>query len=510
MVLLLGNKQTVVSANVWIYTILYLGCLASGFHHRKDAQQNHPLHPTIDFFNGEMKAVVEGEERIASFGIIWEQTNSTLENSFYSEFLVTLTTEDTHVLEVVDSPHRICVRYDEIGNNITFAVKGVFLGYTKIVASVESAPEGCFHGIGEFSDAGEELEVTSQIRRFFLLASVIRPSSDLVNIVTGVMVTLIALNYINMGVQLSMQNVCTVLKKPVGPCIGFVCQFFFMPLASYGAGYLLFDDVSFRLGLFTLGCSPGGSMSNFWTLLFGGDLDLSITMTFISSFAALGMMPLWIFTLGRTLFRDRNATIPYFNLTGSLIILTIPVGVGLLIRQYSPRLAKISEVFLKPMCICVVVVGISFTLYAYRYVFQLFTWQVIIAGISIAWGGYCFGALVAWIARLKKQQIIAVSIETALQNPGIAFVLLLLSLPQPEADLTLVPVVAQIMLTGLPMYLVLISLKIRSCLFSNSAEKTKTKDNDGGIEDEFLDKHYLPLNTDPQKAVIVPSAACVK
>ena len=53
-----------------------------------------------------------------------------------------------------------------------------------------------------------------------------------------------------------------------------------------------------RLGLFVLGCSPGGNGSNFWTLLLNGDINLSITMTFVSTIAALGMMPFWIYTLG--------------------------------------------------------------------------------------------------------------------------------------------------------------------------------------------------------------------
>ena len=54
----------------------------------------------------------------------------------------------------------------------------------------------------------------------------------------------------------------------------------------------------YRLGLFVLGCSPGGNGSNFWTLLLNGDINLSITMTFVSTIAALGMMPFWIYTLG--------------------------------------------------------------------------------------------------------------------------------------------------------------------------------------------------------------------
>ena len=42
------------------------------------------------------------------------------------------------------------------------------------------------------------------------------------------------------------------------------------------------------LGLFALGCSPGGSGSNAFSYLLGGDVSLSITMTLVSTVAALG------------------------------------------------------------------------------------------------------------------------------------------------------------------------------------------------------------------------------
>ena len=51
---------------------------------------------------------------------------------------------------------------------------------------------------------------------------------------------------------------------------------------------LLIDDNLQGFGLLVIGCCPGGMASNFWTLLLDGDVNLSITMTFISSIAAMG------------------------------------------------------------------------------------------------------------------------------------------------------------------------------------------------------------------------------
>ena len=38
-----------------------------------------------------------------------------------------------------------------------------------------------------------------------------------------------------------------------------------------------------RYGLLVVGSSPGGGQSNLWTALWAGDLDLSVTMTFLRS-----------------------------------------------------------------------------------------------------------------------------------------------------------------------------------------------------------------------------------
>ena len=119
--------------------------------------------------------------------------------------------------------------------------------------------------------------------------SVIREQANLQLIFTIVVGVLVTINNVNMGCYIDLGVIKGVLKKPVAPLIGFACQFLFMPLASFAIGLLLFpDNISWRLGLFALGCCPGGTGSNFWTLLFDGDVDLSITMTFVSTLAALG------------------------------------------------------------------------------------------------------------------------------------------------------------------------------------------------------------------------------
>ena len=79
---------------------------------------------------------------------------------------------------------------------------------------------------------------------------------------------------------------------------------------------------------------------------------------------------------------------------------------------------------------------------------MLITEKTVAAGFLVAFCGYAFGAIFAWLCKLNVAQITAVSIETAFQNGGIAFVLLKISLPPPYGDMAAVAPVSQLMLTG--------------------------------------------------------------
>ena len=83
------------------------------------------------------------------------------------------------------------------------------------------------------------------------------------------------------------------------------------------------------------------------------------------------------------------------------------------------------------------------------HIFILLTWQLLVAGLCVSVAGFVFGALFAWVTRLNRAQIIAVSLETAMQNGNIAFILLKLSLQSPYADIAALTPISQLIMTGL-------------------------------------------------------------
>lgn len=113
-----------------------------------------------------------------------------------------------------------------------------------------------------------------------------------------------------------------------------------------------------------------------WTLILGGNINLSIAMTTISTIAAFGMMPLWIFTLGTSIFERAKLGVPYQKIFTMAFGLVIPLSIGLLIQKFFPRVARVLVRILKPVSMILILFIIIFAIITNFYIFQLFSWEV--------------------------------------------------------------------------------------------------------------------------------------
>ncbi|CAN8004043.1 unnamed protein product [Ixodes hexagonus] len=398
--------------------------------------------------------------------------------------VVKVTAVDTSVATVVEPQEETVLQN---GTAFNVSIEGVFLGYTHLKFELCTP---------------NEVEGQNCTRIRYVVA-VLRDPSTLQRMFPYLIGFMVSVNYINMGCQIDLRVVLDVLKKPIPPILGIACQFIFMPLVSYGIGLLLLPNALMRFGIFMLGCSPGGNSSNLWTLMFDGDVTLSITMTFISTIASVGMMPLWIFLLGRHMSPETGSLqIPFANIVLSLVGLAVPLAIGMLIWRFRPKWAQKAQKCIKPLTLVVLVFILVLSVTVNQYIFLLMTWKSFLCGALISWSAYAFGAFAAFLGRLNRAQIIAVSIEIAFQNSGIAVVVLFTSLNQPDADLVIVPVVCQAILQGIPLYLLYIALRIKKC-FLDRMHPEKKVEPVPVCETELQDCCKVPVNSRPNQDAAV-------
>ncbi|CAG0890603.1 unnamed protein product [Darwinula stevensoni] len=375
----------------------------------------------ITFFPSEVERLEEDQERNVSMYTLdldWWDKNKPLS--------VMVETDDFSIAEVSGKTEFPLNTTQEF--NFTFSLKGKFLGFTFVRVKAQQG--------GKTVQENKELRV-----------EVIRRASVLDTIFTYSIIIIVSIAYINMGSTLDLKIIWNTIRRPWGPVVGICSQYLFMPLVAFGLSQGLLSEPSLQLSLFVTGCSPGGGASNIWTVLLNGNMNLSITMTFISTVVAFLAMPAWLFSLGRVIFEEGQLVIPYRNIGTLAIGLVIPVAIGIMIRRFWPRAAEWLLKILRPFSILIIIYILTFGIYANYYVFLLLSWRIVVSCIVLIWSGFAFGALVSYLCKFPVGDIIAIAVETGIQNTGVAIVLLRFSLPQPEADLTLViPAMAAMMM----------------------------------------------------------------
>ncbi|XP_047494470.1 sodium/bile acid cotransporter-like isoform X2 [Penaeus chinensis] len=310
--------------------------------------------------------------------------------------------------------------------------------------------------------------------------------NDIFTLTIGILVAVV---YINMGATMDLKIIKNISKKPIGPLLGIVCQYLFMPLIAFGLGKLAFpENVLAQLGMFLTGCSPGGGLSNMWTYLLGGSLDLSILMTFTSTIFAFATLPLWVFLMGPVILGETDFAIPYKDIAMLVVSLSVPCCVGILVQRFLPRVAKVLEWLLTPLSIFIVVFIFTFGVYANIYVFSFFDLRTLLVGFGLPTIGYLTGLLAAKLFRLPTQDVIAISIETGVQNASVAIFILKFTLEKPAGDLTVVFPAASTVMTPVPLLLVLIAQKIYSCTAKSKSADIAPLEGKAGLENKKNNK----------------------
>jgi len=107
----------------------------------------------------------------------------------------------------------------------------------------------------------------------------------------------------------------------------------------------------------------------------------------------------------------------------------------------SKRVMRSTRPFLAIILITMAVLGA----YTNRYFYSVVSWFHIVAPLILGFTGYAAGSLMAWMAGLNTKQIIAVSLETAMQNAGIAVLVLQSNLESPYGDMALLSVIGYLL-----------------------------------------------------------------
>ncbi|KAH8286714.1 hypothetical protein KR018_003005, partial [Drosophila ironensis] len=278
-----------------------------------------------------------------------------------------------------------------------------------------------------------------------LKVSVLRARVIDERVTTYVSAALALLMFLNLGTVLDLHRMATIVCRPVGPVVGVVSRFVVMPGLGFGLGRALWPTGNWplQLALFYTALAPSGGLANVCTVFCKGNLNLSVATTTINSLLALAFLPIWIMVLGRLLYEDDDLAVPFGQLSGGAAALIACVAIGVILRLCLPRTTRFIFRFLKPLSVVLSLCLVGLTVGLNWFVFEEFTWQVLVAAVCLPIAGYLATYLVAKLLCRSATDALTLGIETSVLNMTMPIVLLQSSqLEQPQMDLVLVVPIA--------------------------------------------------------------------
>jgi BASS family bile acid:Na+ symporter len=238
----------------------------------------------------------------------------------------------------------------------------------------------------------------------------------------------IGLMMLGVALELKLDDFKRILVAPKAPLIGLAAQFVLLPAFTFLLTLIINPPASIALGMILVAACPGGNLSNIMTYLARGNCAISVSMTAVSTVAAIVMTPLNLALWGslnpHTAGILRKVSLsPLDVFITVFIILGVPLCIGLLISRLFPALAakvrKPFKIFSLVFFIGIVVAALAVNWQNFLHYVGLVFIGVLIHNALALNLGYWTGRLCG----LPETDNRAVSIEVGIQNSGLGLVL---------------------------------------------------------------------------------------
>ncbi|MBR3286107.1 MAG: bile acid:sodium symporter family protein [Bacteroidales bacterium] len=232
-----------------------------------------------------------------------------------------------------------------------------------------------------------------------------------------IVLPILTLLIFDLGLALRVEDFGKVFRRPWPIAVALFGQLVLLPAIALGLAYLFRLPPVFFIGLVLIACCPGGSSSNVFSKLAGGDVALSVTLTALSSVITLFTIPFVMSWATRLVGESVGISLPVGNLIKqNIVLMLVPVLLGIGIHYAWPKVAQKTDKLLTKLAFPLLLVLIT--------VFYIQHHRTILDNIGLL--GACVTVLIlvaigvsSLLSRLVKnnaQQRRTVVIEVGMQN----------------------------------------------------------------------------------------------
>lgn len=232
-----------------------------------------------------------------------------------------------------------------------------------------------------------------------------------------IVLPILTLLMFDLGLALKPADFKLIAHRPLPVLAGLLGQLVMLPLIAWAVAEGFQLAPLFFIGTMLIACSPGGSSSNVFSMLAGGDIALSVTLTALSSIITLFTVPLIM--AWTTLYVGTGAEVhlPVMNLlVQNIVLMGIPIVLGLLLAMKRPVWAdRIHRVLKKCAFPALMFLALVFFIQHRETIVREFVTLGLSTTVMIL-AAMASGALLAFSFRLKTNERRTIVIEVGMQN----------------------------------------------------------------------------------------------
>ena len=232
-----------------------------------------------------------------------------------------------------------------------------------------------------------------------------------------IVLPILTLLMFDLGLALRPDDFRLFVHRPYSLLAGLFGQIILLPLIAWCVGTLFHVPPLFFLGVMLVACSPGGSSSNVFSMLAGGDVALSVSLTAFSSVITLFTGPAIMNFVTESMGTGIDVHLPVGNLlVQNLVLMAVPIIAGLWLAMRKKQLAERLHNILKRLAFpCLILLVTVFFLQHRETIVREFPQLRLCMTTLILLAMGC-GVLTAWLLRLNGRERRTIVIEIGMQN----------------------------------------------------------------------------------------------
>ena len=229
---------------------------------------------------------------------------------------------------------------------------------------------------------------------------------------------------LSMGLTLRLDDFLRVFKIPRLIVLGVALQYTIMPLLGLSLAKIFTLPIDYVIGIMLVACCPGGTASNVVCFIARTNTALSVSLTTISTFAAVIMTPLLTTLLVESISQSTTGIAIQVDTMGLLYstfkVVIIPVSVGVLLNHFFKTWIKKINPYTPFIAVMSIVFIVDFILAVKKEEIISTGSPLIMAIITLHTLGFVLGYFLSKWLSFDENNSQTVSIEVGMQNSGLA------------------------------------------------------------------------------------------